>query len=344
VSSSDSDASLGSLPDYDDLTEQQLPTVRQSLLDWLNHPDQPITRETVQNMKQEIKTAKKVNPKQFDEDMKALRKEVKGLMKEFKDRKRVQKIVQKALRKERRAKKKAERKERREAKKEELRKKKGKNKEEIKHFPPWMASKHTASGEDSDTPPMPGGFPFGGHGFGGGFGGPSRGGSGFGGPGARGFPFGRAVSTPVFKPPFTNHHGPSGIPSISAMHGGWPYTQGTAYVQGGISVPNLGGFEPIAHGAESIHQQALQMDREATSKEAVAIRIRTAATSRNVGGKERLKKMDDATALEEEAEKFRREADRLRAEAMHLDLELARELDEENGSQTTGVIGPHGSM
>ena len=74
-SSSDSDSSLGSLPDYDDLKDQQLSIARQSLMDWLNHPDQPITRESVHNVRQEIKIAKKGNSAPIDRD--ALRKEVK---------------------------------------------------------------------------------------------------------------------------------------------------------------------------------------------------------------------------------------------------------------------------
>ena len=50
-SSSDSDSSVGSLPDYDDLKDQQLPIAKQSLLEWLNHPEQPITKAIVYNLK-----------------------------------------------------------------------------------------------------------------------------------------------------------------------------------------------------------------------------------------------------------------------------------------------------
>ena len=66
----------------------------------------------------------------------------------------------------------------------------------------------------------------------------------------------------------------------------------------------------------------------ARSKEEMAIELRTEATGRGFGEKDRLKKFDQAAALEEEAEKCILEADRLRAEALHLDGELAREIEE----------------
>jgi hypothetical protein len=313
---------VGSLPEYDDLKNEQLPIAKQSLVDWLNHPEQPITRQTIQNIKHEIKAAKRNKPpKEFDQDMKELRTEVRALMREFKEKKRTQKNLMREARKERQNTKKEQRKERKQERKEarkarnEVRK--GKNKEEGRNFPPWMASRFPVPSEHPSAPPISH-MPFG--------------------PGPRGFPFGRSTSTGFMNHPAygRNVHGP---PGMSAMHGGWPFTQAGPYAPGRISVPNLPGFpEPISHGAESIHAQAVQMDREAMGKESVAIEIRTAATGRRVGEKEKLKMLDEASALEEEAEKCRREADRLRAEAVHLDSELARELDEEYGEQTTGVV------
>ncbi|KAG9244847.1 hypothetical protein BJ878DRAFT_479789 [Calycina marina] len=41
-------ASVGSLPQFDDTTAQQLLTARKALIEWLNHPDQPIRKESVQ--------------------------------------------------------------------------------------------------------------------------------------------------------------------------------------------------------------------------------------------------------------------------------------------------------
>jgi hypothetical protein len=93
----------------------------------------------------------------------------------------------------------------------------------------------------------------------------------------------------------------------------------------------------ISTSAEGIHLQALQMEEAAKWKESRAIELRAAATGRSIGEKQRLKNMADAAQLEEEAETHRIEAVRLRAEALHLDEELARELEEDR-SQVPGVI------
>lgn len=331
ASSSDSDLSVGSLPEYDDLRNEQLPVAKQSLVEWLNHPDQPITKETVLNIKREIKSAKRnKTPKEFDQDMKELRKEVIALMKKFKEEKKSQKHRTREARKQRRVAKRElrnkRRQERKEARKARMDARKGKNKEEGRSFPPWMASRFPVPMDQSHpSPPIPH-MPFG--------------------PGSsgRGFPFGRMSSAPCMKPPSfgppfsRNQHCP---PGLSSMHAGWPYTQAGPYAPGRISVPHIpGGFpEPISHGAESIHAQAVQMDKVAAEKETAAFEVRTAATRHVIGEKEKLKMVSEATALEEEAERYRREADRLRAEALHLDSELARELSEEYGGQTTGVVG-----
>ncbi|TVY24343.1 hypothetical protein LHYA1_G006369 [Lachnellula hyalina] len=321
-SSSDSDASdvessVGSLPDYDDIQEQALPVARRSLIDWLNHPDQPITKDTVKDMKREIKTARTESPEQFQQDLVALRKEVRDLMKTFKEQKRVQKQQRRVNRRARRAAKKTQRKARRDTKKEDRKARKDerkcKDKGEFRHGPPWARSRdHLPMSTPAVpmpilTPETP--------------------------PSARGFPFGRAPSVPFIKPPFSRPQAP---PGISAMHGGWPYTQG-------LSVPPILGRypspSPVSQGAEHLHEQAVQMDSAAERKEAQAIAIRTAATALGLGEKQKLKMMTEASTLEEGGEKYRREADRLRAEASHLDGELARELHEENEEgQVSGVI------
>jgi hypothetical protein len=125
--SSDSDSSLPSLPDYDDLKDQQLPVTKQSLIKCLNHPQKPITREAVCSMKQEIQAAKMGSDRGWDQDrdrdIQVLREEVKSLMKELKSRKKAQRKARKQRRKERRAVRKEQRKEqkkeRRAAKKEQ---------------------------------------------------------------------------------------------------------------------------------------------------------------------------------------------------------------------------------
>ncbi|KXJ90889.1 hypothetical protein Micbo1qcDRAFT_195743 [Microdochium bolleyi] len=58
-SSSASASSIGSLPDYDDLRDAQLPVVKQSISVWLAHPEQPVTREMLRAAKADIKSAKR---------------------------------------------------------------------------------------------------------------------------------------------------------------------------------------------------------------------------------------------------------------------------------------------
>lgn len=325
-SSSDSDASVGSLPDYDHLKDQQLPIARQALVEWLNHPEQPINRETVRNIREEIKVAKKSNPRPSDQDVKNLRAEVKDLMKEFKEAQKAQKIFRRQVRKEKRAARRARKKERRAAKKEERRQRKGKYREDqpapgsMPAANPGMANPHMPAMPSMPAmphmPTMPQcsgprtGFPVVGRG-----------------------PFGR-----VWPPAGGSATAP---PGMSAMHGGWPFTRGLSShgfpTMPGSMGTGMGIGGPVPYSASVTHRQAQHIDEEAARQEAKAVELRAAATGRRVGEKEKLKKIDEAARLEEEAEKFRREAERLRAEASHLDGELARELGED-GEQATGVI------
>jgi len=306
--SSCSEKSVGSLPDYDHLKDQQLPVAKLSLLEWMNHPEHPISQDTVRYLRQEIKSAKKNDPKKIDGDVKELRKEVKSLLKEFKESKRAQRTSRRQARRERRAKKRAEKRERRAAKKEQRQARKdarkGKNKEEGKIFPPWMTSKYPVQ-TPSEIPPIP----------------------------EMGDEFGLAG-------------GPPGPPDKSSMHGGFPFTQGLPYAPGRSSLPHYTELTtPVSNSAQQIHlqarqihMQALQMMAEANTKEAKANQIRAQSTARDLDEKKRLKAEDEAAQLNEEADKLWREADRLKAEALHLDEELAKELDEENeGGQVSGV-------
>lgn len=117
--SSSSSASVGSLPDYDHMKGSQLAVARQSLLDWLDHPDQPVTREAVQQLRRDLKDAKKNGqPITTSQDVTALRREVKDLMKQFKQLKKTQRATRKEMRRMRRDVRKAARKERHAARKE----------------------------------------------------------------------------------------------------------------------------------------------------------------------------------------------------------------------------------
>ena len=95
--------SAGSLPDYDHLKDAQLPVAKQAIKDWLNHPDQPITKQIVKQISEEIKAAKSGNSDINEADRDALRKEVRDLFKEFKSVKKNQKKAWKAEKRERRS-------------------------------------------------------------------------------------------------------------------------------------------------------------------------------------------------------------------------------------------------
>jgi hypothetical protein len=297
-------------------------------MEWLNHPEQAITKEDVQHVCKDIKAAKKeLPPPQFSEqDFKVMRSEVKDLFKTFKERRKSQKKQKKEARRERRAARRIEKKERRTARREARR---GKKAERMRDSGgragyPWTPG--STFGPNQPPPPTPANTI------------PSLALPTSTPTNMPGFPFGRAASVPFMKgPPFGRgpHAGPFGL---QAMHGGWPFTQGLPYAPGRISAPNDMSYPtPISNSAEDIHLQALQMEEAAKWKESRAIDLRTAATDRKIGGKQRLKNLDEATQLEEAAEECRIEADRLRAEALHLDGELAREL-EEDGRQASGIV------
>ncbi|KAK0116688.1 hypothetical protein ONS96_012540 [Cadophora gregata f. sp. sojae] len=325
-SSSDSDSSVGSLPDYEDLRDGQLPIAKRSLMQWLNDPDQPITKAAVRDMREDIINGKDNVPQQKGQDLVALRKEVKDLTRIFKDAKKAQRRDRREARRERRAARKAQKKERRALRREEREAKKEVKKcgpRGARTGPPWMSRSNMIPGAffpstaNAFTPPPPPHMP----------GNPPAP------PEHPGFPFGRSASAPFMTGlPFGRGNGP---PGIAAIHNGWPFTHNSSFTDGVASSPT-----PVPVGAERLHDQALQMEKSAELKEAKAIDLRTAATGRMVSEKEKSRLRDQATKLEEEAEKYRREVGRLRAEAMHLDQEMARELQEtaSNNGQESGVI------
>jgi hypothetical protein len=318
-STSDSVSSVGSLPEYEDLRDQQLPRTRQALEDWLNHPDQPITKEEVRKMCQEINSSKHASPTLYQQDMTDLRKEVRELMKAFRESKKVQKRERKALKRERRSARKAARKQKRLLKKEdrharrEGKKCKDKGKVQGENFRPFspfgIAHHFPAMNHATSIPAEPPLLP------------PSM---------MRGFPFGRTTSAPPGSCPPSPQWGREGPPGLSALHGTWPFTQGSPYAPGNISVPSFGEPTSVSRSAEQIHAELLKMACLADDREARAIELRVAVTIDGISHKAKLKMMSEATAMEEEAGKYRREADRLRAEGQLLDSELAKELDEEN--------------
>ncbi|KAM3072245.1 hypothetical protein ACMFMG_009061 [Clarireedia jacksonii] len=262
---------------YDRIDDQQLPAAKESLMAWLNHPEYPMTKDMIKKLKKDISSPKPDNMKNNDQDLKALRKDVKDLLKRFKEEKKSQKKIRKILMKEEKQLKKAQRKE-----------KKNERKAERK------ALKLDRNGRRRDS-----------------YSGPTRGMYGF--PPGIGFPF---PPEPQFAP------GPSfyqQVPnrSFAAIHGSWPFA------------PQVQSAS-FSQGASQIHAQASRVLGEARGIENKARDIRISLTAEGIGEKKRSKMTDEAVALEERAAILTREGERLMAEAMHLDEELARELQEDD--------------
>lgn len=154
--SSASIESVGSLPDYDQLSDNQLPLARDFLEKSLNDPDELLTKEKVQQVKQALKNAQQNDSSEMSRAYHAaLKKEVKSMMAEWKALKRSrkrearQRIRQRrqekrALKQEQRAMKRELRKERREQRRE--------NRREATRFPRgrWTSHGYTSP----DVPPV----------------------------------------------------------------------------------------------------------------------------------------------------------------------------------------------
>lgn len=115
-SSSDSNSSIGSLPDYDDLKDSQIPVARSYLQDWLSHPGNVVSRETVKEANENIKAAKQSRSAVVISTSE--RKEVHAMLDQWERVKRQQKSTRRQLRKERRAARRAEKRERRQTRRE----------------------------------------------------------------------------------------------------------------------------------------------------------------------------------------------------------------------------------
>ncbi|PQE13273.1 RING finger domain-containing protein [Rutstroemia sp. NJR-2017a WRK4] len=275
--SSDSDLSVGSLPDYDHISDQQLPSAKESLMVWLNHPEYPMTKDMIKKLKRDMSSPKPDYMENKDQDLKALRKEVKELLKKFKDEKKSQKKIRKALMKEKREFKKVQKKEKRDVRKAERKARKKEKKGRQHDF---------YSGPTQDAHGLPRDFNF------------------------------SLPPQPQFAPgpSFYNqlpHH------SFTAVHGSWPFAPQ-------VQSPSF------SQGASQFHAKASKVLSEARDKENEAKDIRISLTDESIKEKTRRKMGDKAVALEEQAAMLKREGDRLMAEAIHLDGELAREIQEED--------------
>lgn len=110
--SSSSTGSIGSLPDHDDIKDEQLPFYIARLELWTANPHETRSKADVKQLKAELKASRNnANPLGPNIDRKALKKQSKTLAQQFKNLKRQQK-------KERKQRRKAEKKEKKQRKKE----------------------------------------------------------------------------------------------------------------------------------------------------------------------------------------------------------------------------------
>ncbi|KAJ3471965.1 hypothetical protein NLG97_g11407 [Lecanicillium saksenae] len=93
VSSSSTASSLDSLPDYDDVREQQLPTYLNILRDWTSNPNHIRTNTDVIWFKNELKLAK-FHSANSSVDKKELKSQIKTLLKQWKQIQRDQRKLQ----------------------------------------------------------------------------------------------------------------------------------------------------------------------------------------------------------------------------------------------------------
>ncbi|KAG6016066.1 hypothetical protein E4U43_004276 [Claviceps pusilla] len=121
ASSSSASSSIGSLPDYDDIKEHQLPLYAERLRDWASHPHQIRTKHDVKALKAELRaTAKSSQPGTTQQtgsvaivDKRALRKQIRALQAQWKSIKKAQRQMRRAHKRERRLRRRAEKRERR---------------------------------------------------------------------------------------------------------------------------------------------------------------------------------------------------------------------------------------
>lgn len=115
--------SVGSLPDYDDLKDSQLPVARSYLDQWLSSPDNVVTKEAVKEAREKIRAAKKAdadpagNNGQMDRQTQTImRQQVRDMMQQWKNLKRDQRNRRREIKRQKRAHRRAEKRERRQVK------------------------------------------------------------------------------------------------------------------------------------------------------------------------------------------------------------------------------------
>ncbi|KFY26401.1 hypothetical protein V491_01319, partial [Pseudogymnoascus sp. VKM F-3775] len=288
--------SEGSLPDVSDLKPNQLHVVKQSLMEWLNHPEQPVSKESVKTLKNDIKLAKHAR-KPEGQELVELKAELKALTKAFKELKKSRAVKRKSIRKERRKQRKELRSKAKQKRREERAARrsrgKGKEKDAATDYDEYALCETGFVQNDTSLPGYRNGPP-GMHNV----------------PSIPGFPNG---------PP-----GMHNMPSIPGFPNGPP----GMHMSGSFPGP---GFNPLSHNTPrspgeviKVQEKREHLGREAELfTEAEETRIRA---DQEQDEKSTLKLLDVAKDLDVEVENLYEAADRLIAESVHLE-EYLRELN-----------------
>ncbi|KFY87587.1 hypothetical protein V500_06879 [Pseudogymnoascus sp. VKM F-4518 (FW-2643)] len=289
--------SEGSLPDVSDLKPNQLHVVKQSLMEWLNHPEQPVSKETVKSLKKDIKLAKWAR-KPEGQELTELKAELKALTKAFKELKKSRAVKRKSLRKERRKQRKELRSQAKQKRREEraARRSRGKGKEKAAttYYDEYAPCETGFVQNGTSVPEFPNGPP-----------------------GMRNMP-----SIPGFP------NGPPGMHNMPSIPG-FPKGPPSMHIPG--SFPGAG-FNPLSHDTprspgevtkvqekrEHLGREAERIlaDARAMHKEAEETRLRA---DQEEDEKSTLKLLDVAKDLDVEVEKLYEAADRFIAESVHLE-------------------------
>lgn len=306
--------SEGSLPDISDLKPNQLHVVKQSLVEWLNHPEQPVSKESVKSLKKDMKLAKHAR-KPDGQELAELKAELKALSKAFKELKKSRAVKRKSLRKERRKQRKELRSKAKQKRREERAARrsrgKGKEKEATTDYDEYGPCETGLVQNNTSLPGYQNGPP-------------------------------NMYNMPSI-PGFPN--GPPGMRNIPSIPG-FPQGPPGMHMPGGFPGP---GFNPLTHGTprspgevvkiqekrEHLGREAERIlaDARAMHKEAEETRIRA---DQEQDEKSTLKLLDVAKDLDVEVENLYEAADRLIAESVHLE-EYLREINGGEMPQTDTV-------
>lgn len=336
--SSSSTSSLGSLPDYDELDDAQIPVYRSTLQNWLVTPERPVTKQDVQRLRAELREAKR---KQSEYppgtiDKKALRAEIKALKQEWRALRRTQRSVRREARRQRRSQRRMEKRERRDSRQAQ--------KQAERHH---RHARGPGSWGSPNVPPPGMGRDLSGPGFLPSPGPPPPGSGPWGVPPLSAPPFGFAPGFGRgFGPGPGQAHRPS-FPVASAMPGAWRSDepkdgsqdsgQGASPRQGDqrgepLQTPEAGPVREPHKASQAKFRQLDEMEKELARKMDQAFETRAGVDKTDgkeeKGGKEKSKKgsLGNVQTLETEVDELMRRVEKLRMEA---DETFARELEEE---------------